>query len=251
MDYSKDFTRQDVNTSIGMLHSLRHAGNGPKLLLIHGLGGTTRAWERFVGFMPEDYDVTLLDLLGHGESDAPRIEYTVKVQVDALRGFLEATHYGDACIMGNSYGGWVAAYYASLYEIKALILEDAAGLEEQFDELLSNGDIEARRDDMIKKLIMTNDNKEYVMRSIAGENATTDQLTSNILSRINAPTLIIWGADDKTIDRRFADVFAKGIGNSRIKIIDGGGHTPHFLGAEETANAVVAFIGEIQARTKL
>ena len=251
MDYATDFAEQYVNTSMGKLHSLRHIGSGPKLLLIHGLGGTTRVWSRFVEFMPNGYDVTLLDLLGHGASDAPRIEYTVKVQVDALKEFLKATRYGDACIMGHSYGGWVAAYYASLYNIKALILEDAAGLEEQFDEMLDNNDIEAQREGLIKRLIMTDDNKEYVMRSIAESNVKNDQLTGETLSRINAPTLIIWGAEDNVIDRRFAKVFADGISNSQAKIIEGSGHTPHFAGAEDTAREVVAFISSIEGSAKL
>ncbi len=242
MDYFKDFTEQMTNTSLGELHSLRHRGTGPKLLLLHGLGGNTKVWNRFVGFLPDDYDVAILDLLGHGGSAAPEIDYETGTQAKVLAEFIESIQYEDAFIMGHSYGGWVSAYYSMDHSPKGLILEDSAGLKDQFDEIRATANEMEYRENMISELLRINNNKEYVMRSIAGMNMERNHLTHEMLGRIRVPTLIIWGAQDRTIGRKFAEVFRENIRGSELKVVEGAGHNGHFSRAKDVAGAVIAFV---------
>lgn len=242
MDYFSDFSSRMTMTSLGSLHSLRHQGTGPKLLLLHGLGGNTKVWDRMVKFLPDEYDVTLLDLLGHGESAAPKIDYEMDIQVKALKEFVDATDCASAFIMGHSYGGWVAASYSIGRQPKGLILEDSAGLKDQFDEIRATEDEIKYRENMINELLRMNNNKEYVMRSIAEANLERSHLTHEMLEQIHAPTLILWGANDKVIDRKFADVFHEHIAGSALKVVEGAGHSGHYSHAEEVAVAVVGFV---------
>ena len=125
MDYDKDFEDGFEYTSMGALHFMHHPGTKEKIIFLHGMGANTKVWSKLVQFLPDGLDVFLIDLLGHGKSDAPEMDYTVSNQFQALREFIAAQNNGNSFIFGHSYGGWIAAYYASQpYTCKGIILED-------------------------------------------------------------------------------------------------------------------------------
>ena len=62
--------------------------------------------------------------------------------------------------------------------------------------------------------------------------------------RIAAPTLIIWGRDDKLIPLSFAERFHQEIANSQLRIIDNCGHMPQVECPNEFANAVLQFFSD-------
>ncbi len=242
MDY-ETFEDAFSYTSLGAIHFKHHPGNGEKIIFLHGIGGTTRAWKRLMTYMPDDLDIYLVDLLGHGESDAPEIDYMVSVQFQAFREFVSLQNNGDSYIFGHSYGAWVAAYYATQpYTCKGLILEDSAGLNEQFEDLLASGKANKERENILKDSLEHN-NKEYVIRSMLYTNDEEDRLTSQMLSNIRRRTLLIWGADDQTVPIKYAMLFHSMIKGSELKIIQGAGHFPHYEQPEATRDAVLQFIG--------
>jgi pimeloyl-ACP methyl ester carboxylesterase len=249
MDYDTDFEDDYCYTSLGAIHFKHHSGNKAKLIFLHGLGGTTQVWERLMGIMPADIDVYLVDLLGHGGSDAPDVDYTISVQFQVLREFIAIQNNGDSYIFGNSYGGWVAAYYASQpCTSKGIILEDAAGLKENFDEINGSNQIDFYRKSMLKQLLEINNNKEYVIKSILYNNFDEDRLTTEMLSEINTRALILWGAQDALISPKYADIFRKKIKNSEMVIIDGAGHEPHYEQPEKTMEELLKFIGYAEGK---
>src|ERR1700719_471209 len=137
MDYERDFEEGYEYTSLGTLHFRRHPGPKEKIIFLHGIGSNMRTYKRLMEFLPAELDIFLLDLLGHGESDAPQIDYTISSQFQALREFISLQNNGDSFIFGHSYGGWIAAYYASqATTCKGIILEDSAGAKPFFDDLL-------------------------------------------------------------------------------------------------------------------
>ncbi|MDE1855880.1 MAG: hypothetical protein KGH49_01440, partial [Candidatus Micrarchaeota archaeon] len=71
MDYDTDFIDGFTASSLGMIHYKRHKADGKKFIFLHGIGGTTKVWSRLMQFMPDNLDISLVDLLGHGKSDAP------------------------------------------------------------------------------------------------------------------------------------------------------------------------------------
>ena len=244
MDYYKDFEDEYSYTSAGALHFKHHRGTKQKIIFLHGLGGTTLVWERLMEVMPDDLDVYLIDLLGHGESDAPDVDYTISLQFQGLREFISLQNNGDSFIFGHSYGGWVAAYYATQpYTCKGIMLEDAAGLKENFDEIMASGRIDEYRGRMMGEVMGLNGNKEHVMRSILYSNFEEDRLTTEMLANVRVPTLILWGTHDMTIDPKYAAVFHGKIRGSRLEMVDGAGHEPHYERPEIVKNAILSFIG--------
>ncbi len=242
MDYEKDFEDGFEYTSLGALHFMYHPGQGKKIIFLHGLGASTRAWTRLVQYLPESLDISLIDLLGHGESDKPHMEYTISSQFQALREFMALRNNGDSFIFGHSYGGWIAAYYASQpYTCKGIMLEGSAGLKENFDAITQTGR-EEFKESMMKSLLATNGNKDYVFNSIIDSDFKEDQLTNEVLSKIKVPTKIIWGSDDNVVSRSYATIFNESIKGSTISIIDGAGHNPHYTNPEEVAKVILEFI---------
>lgn len=242
MDYEKDFEEGRIKTSLGSLYYRHHKGGGERLVLLHGFGASTRSFARLVGFLDEKLDVYLVDLLGHGKSDAPEITYTVKAQADALWEMFEAISVSDFFLFGNSYGGWIAAYYATQYPVKGLILEDAAGLKESFDRIVADGKVQEYKDRLMKSAMMMEGNHETVLRSILDSEFREFELTKERFGDITEPTLILWGEKDQTLPPEIGRLMSERIRNSVFYIIGGGGHTLHYTNPKEVAGQIEAFV---------
>ena len=244
MDYDKDFEDGFEYTSLGALHYLHHPGTKEKIIFLHGVGSSTKAWKKFVEYLPDELDVFLIDLLGHGESDAPEIEYNVSNQFQALREFVALQNNGDSYIFGHSYGGWIAAYYASQpCGSKGIILEDSAGVKEHFDSIVESGKEEEYKESMIRSVMMVSGNKEFVFKSMFDADFRgEDQLTAELLSTIKTRTAIINGSDDNLVPKEYAQMLHERINGSSLSIINGAGHEPHYTNPKDVADILMRFI---------
>jgi pimeloyl-ACP methyl ester carboxylesterase len=63
------------------------------------------------------------------------------------------------------------------------------------------------------------------------------------LYRVNAPTLLVWGGQDRLVDPAYGDAFASAIPGARLEVIDGAGHLPQLEQAERTTAVVTEFLG--------
>jgi pimeloyl-ACP methyl ester carboxylesterase len=244
MDYDNDFYDGKANTAYGGMHYRHHESEGRTIIFLHGLGASITSWKKLMGAMPFGYNIYLVDLLGHGGSDAPEMHYTIKKQAQALEDLISDQRLDEPVLFGHSYGGWVAAYYAAQHSIGALVLEDAVGLKEAFDQIVAG----KREDDykrvFLKEAMETVGNKEYVIKSILDSDFEGDQLDEKMLNGIGAPTLILWGKNDLMMSADNALIFKKNIKNSEIEILDDAGHVPHFTKPAEVARAIQEFFGK-------
>ncbi len=245
MEYDSDFTDEFAHTSIGDMHFKHHQGSGEKIIFLHGFGGNTLVWKRLVGFLPDAFDIYLVDLMGHGESDAPDIDYTVSMQFQALREFISLQNNGDSFVFGHSYGGWVAAYYASQpYTCKGIILEDTAGIKEQFDDVAASGMAEQTNEEMFRAAMMINNNKDYVIRGILNSERGPEELSNELLSKITRPVKLIWGRDDKIVPLKYGMILNQKLPGSTMDVIDGAGHEPHYEQPEKVKDSIMGFMAK-------
>ena len=244
MNFDKDFEDGYAHTSFGSLYFRRHWNDGPSILLLHGLGADVNTWRRLVEHLPENFDVYMVDILGHGRSDKPHIDYTIRTQVDAIAELAGIIGLRDFFLMGHSYGGWISAYYASENPVKGLILEDSAGLSEYFDYIKENLDVEQYKKSMLGEILKMNGNKEYVMSNIIEVDFGPEKLDRAKLSSISMPTKIFWGSEDKIIPVEYGRLFNRYIVGSTIDIIEGAGHQPHYTNPERTAELIRKFVLE-------
>ncbi len=106
------WTRRRVRLPWGRL-SVYLAGEGPPLLLLHGLGGSGRYWEGVAPSLAARRLLIAPDLPGFGRSDKPRVDYSRDFHVDAMRGLLDAVGVdGRLDIAGHSMGGVLGALLA-------------------------------------------------------------------------------------------------------------------------------------------
>lgn len=83
-------------------------GRGEPLLLIHGLGSSSRDWEMQDSHFAQHFQMIKVDLRGHGRSDKPRGPYTLPMFAGDVAGLLETLEVYPANVLGISLGGMVA-----------------------------------------------------------------------------------------------------------------------------------------------
>ena len=243
MDYEKDMNEARIDTGKGTVYCrYRDVKAATSLVLVHGLASSTLTWKRLVGCLPGRINVYLMDLLGHGESDAPDIEYTVDVQAEALDSLVSHLGIRNPYVFGHSYGGWVSALYSMHYPVKGIILEDSAGLKSFYDEVKGDALREKYKEEMLEKALSLGANR-HVVEYILNDEFTEHQLERSDLESLSVPALVIWGKDDDVIKEEYAREFVSGIRGSELKIIAGARHTPHYTHAPEVCKLVSDFMG--------
>lgn len=117
-----------------ILHGNRVAyldeGAGPEtLLLIHGIAGSSLAWEPLMAYLTESYRVVAPDLLGHGASDKPRADYSLGAFAVWLRDFLDALGIDAVTVVGHSLGGGIAMQFVHQHRpyCRRLVLINSGG----------------------------------------------------------------------------------------------------------------------------
>jgi pimeloyl-ACP methyl ester carboxylesterase len=108
----------------------RDDGNGEVLLLIHGIAGSSATWRSVLPPLSKKFRVLAPDLLGHGESDKPRSDYSLGAFAVLLHDFLDELGVSQATVVGHSLGGGVAMQfvYQHPYYGKRLVLISSGGL---------------------------------------------------------------------------------------------------------------------------
>ena len=105
-------------------------GSGPALLLLHGLGCDHTTWEPVIDSLARRYTVIAPDLLGHGQSDKPRADYTLGGYANGMRDLLTVLGIDKVTVVGHSFGGGVAMQFAYQFpeRTERLILVAPGGL---------------------------------------------------------------------------------------------------------------------------
>lgn len=110
--------------------NVSRAGSGPPLVLLHGFTGSAANWEPHVAAFSEHFAVYAIDIIGHGESDAPvdLTHYRMERAVDDLSALLDRLDLTSIALLGYSMGGRVALHLALAIpeRIRALVLESAS-----------------------------------------------------------------------------------------------------------------------------
>jgi pimeloyl-ACP methyl ester carboxylesterase len=243
MDYEKDFKEMMLETKDGTLFCKVHEASGTPIILIHGLAASSRSWKRLVEFLPDDKLVYIVDLIGHGLSDAPDTKYSVQLQVDAIKALVKNENLKKPVLVGHSYGGWISLAYAMQNPVAKLIIEDSAGLEQFYTEVNGTESREKYKEELLEKASKLAAKKE-VIEAVLNDEFSEGQLRPEDLASISVPTLIIWGADDDVTNIKYSRIFETEIKDSRLSIVNGAGHTPHFTNAQEVAKLILDFSSE-------
>jgi pimeloyl-ACP methyl ester carboxylesterase len=130
--------RQEFRTVHGHRRAFLFGGSGPVLLLIHGIGDSSWTWRPLLPLLAQHYTVIAPDLLGHGDSDKPRADYSLGGFANGMRDLLAVLDVDRATVVGHSLGGGVALQFAYQYPgiCERLVLISSGGLGAEVTPLL-------------------------------------------------------------------------------------------------------------------
>ncbi|MUM17279.1 hypothetical protein BI330_12915 [Mycobacterium sp. CBMA 623] len=122
--------RLAFRTIHGYRRAFRIAGSGPVVLLIHGIGDNSATWDSVHAQLAEHFTVVAPDLLGHGQSDKPRADYSVSAYANGMRDLLAVLDIEKVTVVGHSLGGGVAMQFTYQFPhlVERLILVSPGGV---------------------------------------------------------------------------------------------------------------------------
>ncbi len=256
-------------------------GEGIPVLMIHGLGGSLRNFQKLAKVMPHGYRILRVDLPGFGMSDFPYTSADTVNYIETYRSFitefLDSTHVDSVYVIGNSLGGWMSWDLATIRpdKVKKLVLISSAGYDMkavatnvaaifEYDvvhKAMKKGVPEFVTDRAITRshfntALITNEGRK-AMNAFFNREGNIEHMFRLVASRqyadtsrikmIQAPTLIIWGKQDQIIPVAHAENFHRDIPNSEVVIIDSCGHVAQNEKTEQVLSSVLRFFNNSSA----
>lgn len=235
-------------TAAGARIRLFHGGAGRPVVFLHGAGGHT-GWMAFLEELSGRFAVYAPEHPGFGRSDDPPWLDEVADLAYFHLDLLQALGLGRVHLVGTSFGGWVAAEMAvrNTQRLASLTLVGAVGItaggepipdtfrmpdEENLRRYYADPERAARRLSDLARAF----EDPAVMRLVAKNRATVARLAyrprfhnpslAKWLHRIDVPTLLMWGAEDRLVPPAFGEAYRVLIPNSRLVVLPEAGHAP-------------------------
>ncbi len=238
---------------------MRRAGTGEILLFLHGAAGLP-PWTPFFERLAAHYDVLVPEHPGFGtDKHAGKIRNVADLAMyylDFIDGLGVPVH-----LAGHSLGGWTAAELAvrNCSRLASLTLIAPAGVPvkgiptgDNFiwgpEELVRNLYHDQRFADAILARSLSEEEADamltnrFMAAKLGWEPRWFSAALERWLHRISAPTLLIWGADDKLMPAAYAKAWEAGVPNLRSAILPECGHVPFVEKADETARLMGDFL---------
>jgi pimeloyl-ACP methyl ester carboxylesterase len=254
-------------------------GEGPVVILVHGLACSAEFWQYNVAPLAAGHRVYALDLPGFGLSDKHLQDFSLQYAASFLRKFMDALGIERATLAGNSMGGVLCAQLAmeSPQRLDGLILVGSAGFGRGLNPFLRLwslpwvGDLVFRAYQMafpaLKTWVFCDASsiggewlegaaamlrmpgvRENTLRAartglnLRGQREKLFRGLHNGLGSVTVPTLIIWGDRDAAVPLSHAYTAQRLIPNSELRIMERCGHTPQVERPEEFNKLVLDFL---------
>jgi 2-succinyl-6-hydroxy-2,4-cyclohexadiene-1-carboxylate synthase len=272
-------TRLAVN---GVRLEVRSAGQGAPVLLLHGFTGRGSGWLAHLPALRRAHRTIVVDLLGHGRSDAPTdpARYALERQADDLAALLRVLDAPVADVVGYSMGARIALRLAIDHPgaVGRLVLESpSAGIAQPDERVRRRAADEALAEAIERDGVGAFVDRWEAQPILAGHAALPPAVRARLrrerlghsaaglanalrgagqgamaplagrLAEVVGPTLIVAGTLDP-VGRERAVAVAAGIPGARLELVDGAGHTPHLERPAVFRRLVVAFLAGVPAQ---
>lgn len=265
------------------LHYLK-AGQGPPVVLLHGLLQSHRTWLTLAGDLARDHTVIAPDLFGHGASDKHSGDYSLGSHAATVRDLLEMLEIAPVTLVGHSLGGGIVLQFSYLFPslVDRIALVSSGGLGRELSLLLRApttpgvglllpmlasrqvrraGDVLGRT---LSRLGMRSgpdvveawrgfvslgdaDSRRAFLataRAVVGPEGQRVSARDRLSLLAGVPTLLVWGGRDPLIPVAHARVAHELIPGSQLEIFPTAGHFPHLDEPARFAALLRAFVAE-------
>jgi pimeloyl-ACP methyl ester carboxylesterase len=259
-------SRLRFRTLHGYRRAYRMAGRGPAVLLLHGIGDSSRTWLDMIARLARDHTVIAPDLLGHGASDKPRADYSVAAYANGMRDLLGVLEIDRATVIGHSLGGGVAMQFAYQYpeRTERLVLVSTGGVSREVNPVLRalslpgaelalqslglpfvraqlavlprlarvfGGSLAGDAGDLLRIIDGFPDPTARAafartLRSAVDWRGQVITMMDRCYLAAGMPTLIVWGDRDPVVPVRHAHLAHEAMPGSQLEIFAGAGHFP-------------------------
>jgi pimeloyl-ACP methyl ester carboxylesterase len=243
------------------------SGEGPLLVLLHGIASTADTWSPVVAGLAARHTVIAPDLLGHGQSAKPRGDYSLGAYASGVRDLIAALGHDRGTVVGHSLGGGIAMQFAYQFpeRVERLVLIASGGLGREVHPILraatlpgselvlallggawlraTGGAVGATLtrlglrtgEDLtgvtsgIGSLADAGARSAFVHTARAAIDAGGQRVsaTDRLYLAAKLPTLIVWGGRDPIIPAEHGRAAHAAIPGSRLEIFEDAGHFPH------------------------
>lgn len=250
------------------------AGSGEDVVFLHGTSGHLEAFVRTLPAHARRYSCHAIDMLGHGYTGKPDVPYEIPRYVEHLLAYLDAQGIERAHLVGESLGGWVAAWLASEHpeRVRSLQLVAAGGTKADpviMEKIRSSTEEAVRTDDVgltRKRLeLLMHDPADVSDELVEVRHAIYHQpefvanlhnllclqdmetrqrnlLRPERLGRITAPTLVVWGRQNPFGETPEAHALAAAVPGARLELLDACGHWPQHEQVQRYTELSLAFL---------
>lgn len=223
------------------------AGAGEPVLLLHGLAGSVRWWQRNVAALAEHHTVYLVNLPGFGAFRKRGAQFALHQAADWLAEWMDAADIGPCHVVAHSMGGFITIRLAARRPdlVRRLALVGPAGVPAGRPLLRYAGPIVAAGLAASPLFLPTLalDSLRAGPRTLV--RAARDLLAEDIrtdLPAVTAPTLLVWGTRDALVSPDVGPVMRAALPDARLLYLPGAGHVAQFDRHREFNAAALAFL---------
>ena len=258
------------------------SGEGPAVLFIHGLTGSSRNWAHLVDMLNTDHRILVPDLHGHGASAKPMGDYSLSAHAATLRDLLDRLGIDRVTLVGHSLGGGIAMQFCYLFpeRVERLVLVASGGFGRSVSPLLRSATlpgaewvlpliasswVRARAEAVGRSLaklgwrpspdvteawrgftsLADADTRRAFLattRSVIDPGGQTVTAHDHLPMVVEIPTLVVWGTRDRMIPTWHATTAHQAIPGSRVELFEGAGHYPQLDQPERFAEVLSDFM---------
>lgn len=252
------------------------AGRGPAVVLLHGLGDRKDSFVDVAKALTARYRVILPDLPGFGDASKPvRFRYTVGNIAALMAAAFDRLGLDRFHLGGSSLGGAIATQYAidHPHRVRSLFLANAAGVDmpepSEMMQIIEAGQNPFRvsnRGEFERLMVLSMGKVPPFPRALVAEMQRESQARSPMrervfidvaeedldltpeLHRVETPTLVLWGEQDRMLHPSMADVFHRGIQGSEKVLLPRVGHLPQYERPGKTGAILSDFLLDVGQR---
>jgi pimeloyl-ACP methyl ester carboxylesterase len=264
----------------------RIAGDGPPVVLVHGMLNSSSHWQSVALDLASEYTVIAPDLIGHGDSAAPRGDYSLGAHAASIRDLLTALGVERATLVGHSLGGGVAMqfFYQFPARVERLVLVSSGGLGHEVSPVLRTAALPgmskvlslAAHPRLLSTLWGTGSRLRRVgvrqgayvqavaralrplerpqareaflqtLRAVIDVRGQRVSATDRLYLLESMPTMIVWGERDNTIPLQHGRNTHEAVPHSRFRTLPSAAHFPHLEGPDALVRVLREFLADTQ-----